>query len=176
MAIFAFCGRRHIVHFETHGYARRPRHHPLYRRWIYMRSRCGNPRSTSFKNYGGRGITVCARWRKFENFLADMGPGFRPHLTLDRKRTNGPYSPSNCRWVDRIAQANNRRDSRKYRFRGRSMTIRELSNLSGVSSWLLNSRLRYGWTLKQAISEPVVKGRQWPSRRGFRAVGGKACV
>jgi hypothetical protein len=73
-----------------------------------MLLRCNNPISKSYKDYGGRGITICDRWLKFENFLADMGE--RPKgLTLDRRNVNGDYEPGNCRWATRKEQAMNTR-------------------------------------------------------------------
>lgn len=85
---------------------------PLYRRWDSMRSRCYNPNHKSYKNYGGRGVTVCRRWGKFENFHNDMISGYRPGLTLDRKNNDGNYSPSNCRWATWVEQMANKRPVR----------------------------------------------------------------
>jgi hypothetical protein len=88
-----------------------------YRSWNSMKSRCLNPKCTHWKNYGGRGITVCARWLVkpdgFKNFLADMGK--RPNVTmsLDRIEVNGNYEPGNCRWASKSTQRINQRPRTK---------------------------------------------------------------
>jgi hypothetical protein len=76
--------------------------------WYAMRQRCLDQRHRSYANYGGRGITVCARWELFENFLADMGVR-PPGTTLDRIDVNGDYTPENCRWADAKTQRRNQR-------------------------------------------------------------------
>lgn len=81
-----------------------------YRRWTNMKTRCYNPNSEDYHNYGGRGIRVCDRWRKsFAAFYKDVGDPPRAGLTLDRERVDGDYEPGNVRWATAKQQANNRR-------------------------------------------------------------------
>jgi hypothetical protein len=95
----------------THGHSHHSRRSPTYQSWMSMVQRCTNPARGNFKNYGGRGIVICERWRTFENFLADMGE--RPlGTTLDRVDVNGNYEPSNCRWVNAAAQSRNKRHAK----------------------------------------------------------------
>ena len=82
----------------------------VYWVWSQMRDRCSNSNSQDYRYYGGRGISVCPRWSKFENFIADMGVP-PPGLTLDRINNDGNYEPDNCRWATRTVQTANRRVS-----------------------------------------------------------------
>lgn len=82
--------------------------HSLYNTWIMMRARCYTPGATGFAYYGGRGIRVCPRWSDFWAFVEDMGPKPSESHTLDRKQSNGNYTPNNCRWATKIEQRHNR--------------------------------------------------------------------
>jgi hypothetical protein len=85
---------------------------PEHKAWQKMKERCYYPKSAGFKYWGGRGITVCDRWRdSFQNFIDDMGPKPSSQHSLDRINNEGHYEPGNCRWATHLEQRHNRRDS-----------------------------------------------------------------
>lgn len=130
--------------------------HELYITYRKMRQRCLNPKSDSFRYYGGRGIKICDRWiNSFENFLDDMGE--RPEgMTLDRIDVNGNYEPSNCRWATAKEQMNNTRYNRVITINGVTMSLAMWSDEYGVSATTIYGRLKRGWSLEQAITHPLM--------------------
>jgi len=119
--------------------------------WFGMRQRCNNPNSRFFSHYGGRGITICERWDKFENFLEDMGePG--PDMTLDRIDNSKGYEPSNCRWATRKDQQNNRRACRYVTYKGETKTISEWAAETGIHRNTLDERIAKGWPLERVFN------------------------
>ena len=83
--------------------------HRLYQTWSDMMQRCNNPKRKDYKNYGGRGISVCDRWLDIENFINDMYPSYQEGLSIDRNDNDKGYSKDNCRWATRDIQSRNTR-------------------------------------------------------------------
>lgn len=142
----------------------------LYGIWGSMVGRCRDEGHTSYKRYGGRGITVCDRWLKFENFLADMGEPLRG-LSLDRIDNNGPYSPENCRWADVTTQLRNRRTSRFLTWNGKTLTHAEWERQLGFPVGTIHNRLRstFGHDLDLILSAKQLPGRRGPGRKTLAA-------
>jgi hypothetical protein len=126
--------------------------------WDSMRQRCLNPLSKPYKNYGGRGITICSRWKKsFINFLNDMGPRPSSNHSLDRINNNKGYTPKNCRWATRKEQASNTRSNVSYTFKGCTKTLTQWADFINVSKDTLWRRLNVlRWPLKRALTTPTL--------------------
>jgi hypothetical protein len=105
------CGCYNLEVHTKHGHTTHTSKSKTYSTWISMHQRCENPDSSNYRNYGGRGIFVCKRWGKFENFLTDMGES-PSGLSIERIDNNGPYAPWNCCWADVETQNKNKRDKK----------------------------------------------------------------
>lgn len=104
------CGCQHAQGKVVHGHARAKHHEPEYAIWTAMKNRCGNPSDKAWKNYGGRGIRVCERWRNsYLAFISDVGRRPSPELSIDRINNDGNYEPGNVRWATREQQQANKR-------------------------------------------------------------------
>lgn len=116
---------------------------PAYRVWRHMLTRCSNPNTPDYRDYGERGIKVCERWKKFANFLADMGQ--RPSgMSIDRIDNNRNYELANCRWATNIEQANNKRSNVFITHEGESLTLPAWGRKLGLSYGTLLNRYQQG--------------------------------
>ena len=145
----------------THGMSK----HPGYHAYRNMRDRCTLPTCHAWDNYGGRGITVCARWLvSFENFWADMAPGYRKGLSLDRIDNRGNYEPSNCRWADQKTQDRNKRTNRHVDTPWGRMTVSEAAERSGIGKTTITYRLQNGWSDIEAVTTRPDLGNRWRAK------------
>ena len=130
--------------------------HKLYGTWKNIRKRCYCKTFPRYKDYGGRGISMCDEWNDFKNFYDwALNSGYQENLTIDRIDNNKGYSPDNCRWSDIFTQANNKRNCKYYTYKSQTLTRTELSKLYNVNYWALRSRLRRGWDIAKAIETPL---------------------
>src|SRR6201999_954415 len=116
--------------------------HRLWKRWSMMIDRCENPNAPKYKNYGGRGITVCERWHSLPLFLEDVESSFREGMTIDRIDVNGDYTPSNFRWASKTEQARNKRRNRMVETKWGRITVAEAAERSGMTMECLLYRIR----------------------------------
>lgn len=140
---------------KTHGKS----NSRLYRTYMHMKERCFSKNDKRYEEYGGRGITICNEWlgkSGFENFYKwSMENGYADNLTIDRKDVNGNYEPSNCRWTNMRVQQNNRRNNHTLEYNGETKTLSQWSEITGIKSITILNRLRLGWSVEKALSEPV---------------------
>lgn len=132
----------------------------LYKAWLDMKARCYNSNDTNYKNYGGRGITVCDEWKNdFMNFYNwAIANGYRDDLTIDRINVDGNYEPNNCRWATYKEQANNTRANIILEYKGRKQTMAEWAEEIGMNYVTFQRRIKnYKWSVEKAIETPVKK-------------------
>lgn len=136
----------------THGGTKLPE----YRVWHGMKKRCYLPSEPAYKNYGGRGIEVDARWREdFSAFLADMGRRPSAKHTIERINNDGNYAPDNCVWATKDKQANNTRANHMLTVDGQTMTLAQTARRFGIRPGLLSSRLSRGIDPDLAVRLPI---------------------
>lgn len=138
----------------------------VYKTWESMKTRCYNPNDEKYKNYGGRGITVCDEWLHDAGAFAKWAyeNGFDENKTqeeqsIDRKDVNRNYCPSNCRFVDAKTQANNKTDNFLIEFNGEVDTLANWSRKTGIKQETIAWRLKRGWNAENALTKPVKKTR-----------------
>ena len=128
-----------------------------YSIWIDIVRRCTDPRVASYARYGGRGITVCDRWRVFDNFVTDMGKRPSTQHTIERKNNSLGYSPDNCVWATKKEQARNRRNNRVVSFNGVTKCLSAHAEDAGLSTGLVVDRLKDGWSVERALTTPCLR-------------------
>lgn len=138
---------------RKHGYTRTR----IYRIWRNMKNRCSNPKSTDYKHYGGKGISYCIEWENFKGFFNDMSSSYKDNLSLDRIDVNGNYSKENCRWATNREQALNKIDTIYINFKGKNVTLVELSEKTGIKYITLYQRIfRYKMLIEKAVEKKRV--------------------
>ena len=137
----------------THG-ARRTR---LYNIWRGMKKRCRNANDPFFADYGGRGISICNEWEHNFQLFYDwaMANGYKENLTIDRIDNEKGYCPENCRWATMKIQSRNRRGNHLLTFRGITRPIQEWAEIMGIPHTALRKRLKYGWSVEDALTKPI---------------------
>ena len=138
----------------------------VYGIWNGMLTRCFNQTDHAYANYGAKGITVCDRWRSFENFYADMGEPAEG-MTLDRIDGGGNYCPENCRWATTKEQALNRKSTKFITFNGETLCLSDWGARIGMNRGAIARRLEKGWTLEAALTTPRTprNKRGWLTRK-----------
>ena len=122
-----------------------------YKNWFSMKQRCLNRNDKNYKNYGGRGITICPEWLTFINFYKDMGEKPKDK-SIDRINNNSGYCKSNCRWATPKEQMNNTRRNHLIDYRNKIQTMKQWSEELGIKYVTLQTRIRKGWKLERALT------------------------
>lgn len=126
-----------------------------YRTWSKMRQRCNDPKNNRFYLYGSRGIRVCKRWSSFDCFLADMGLIPSISHSIERRNSDGNYTPLNCKWATALEQGNNKRNNRLLTIGADTKTLAQWGRDSGLGAKLLWLRLKKGWAIDDHLLQPI---------------------
>ena len=131
----------------------------LYYVWMCMLQRCFNPKNKKYPRYGGRGITVCDRWKNsFENFLEDMGERPSTDHSIEREDNDGNYCPENCVWATLKEQSRNKSVTHLLTYDGRTKCLTDWAKEMGLLQVTLHNRIRrYKWSIEKALTTPVRK-------------------
>lgn len=150
---------RYVNHFKKHGMTDSAEH----RIWRGILTRCYNKNHHSYQDYGGRGITVCQRWRdSFQAFYDDMGPRPSPKHSINRINNNAGYEPDNCEWITNKEQSNNRRSNVLITLDGITLNINQWADRLRIRPSTLYSRVRLGWSEKDILTKPIKStGQRW---------------
>ncbi len=123
-----------------------------------MKNRCLNKSNSAYKNYGGRGISIDSSWLSFEKFLSDMGEP-PENMTLERIDNEKGYSKENCIWASRKIQSVNRRNIKRYFYKGSHKTLTEIAEISGIKMATLWARLKKGFSIEEALKRPITNAK-----------------
>lgn len=143
-----------------HGHYRNNKRSRIYRSWEGMIGRCTNLNDKDYQSYGGRGITVCGRWRKFVNFLEDMGEPSTQQHSIDRINNDKGYYKENYRWATKKEQQRNTRGNRLITHNNKTQCLIEWAEEFGINYSTLQGRLSRGWLIEKALTTPVQKRRK----------------
>lgn len=152
------------VHPKTHGQSNRKKPTSEYWAWGAMKRRCNVASDKMYPHYGGRGIYVCDRWLRFENFFSDMGKKPSRSHSLERINNDGPYSRENCRWATKKEQASNTRGNVILNVMGKQMLLRDVAVLFGLDQGVISKRMKSGLSVMEAVAHKAHK----QITRGFR--------
>lgn len=159
------CGCKAYVNmarYVTHGHHSGGKMSSEYSSWHGMIQRCFNPKCKAFERYGAAGITICERWKKFENFLADMGVKPTPLHTIDRfPNKKGSYEPGNCRWATRKQQSINRSVVHSVQFNGKEYSLPEICTELGLRRKDVTGRKWYKKCTVQEAFDYVLNKHEW---------------
>lgn len=134
---------------KTHGMTKTKE----YKIWAGMKRRCNSKVEENYPLYGGRGIKVCEKWLKFENFYRDMGDAPSDQHTIDRLDCDGNYDPDNCRWATWEEQQRNRRNNHLIVYNGQTKTIAEWAEITGINRANIWWRNNQGWSVERIFTD-----------------------